>query len=357
VSKVGATQYWTTMLAEYKVGAATSAPPVMLTAADNPPATYDDSQIESWLASKLNADDPAWPKPDANTIYALFFPDGVTITMGGGGGPGDGGAPDAGGGGFQSSSCTSFGGYHANITLDGAHNNMDVAYAVLPRCATFGNLSGVDAITAAASHEFAESATDPFPADNPAYTSLDVHHGYWSRLLGGSEIGDMCAQNDSAFVKFPELPDYTVQRCWSNAAAMMGGDPCVPLPKGEVYFNAIPVMPDTVTTTTFGGANVTYKGVQIPVGMSKTIELDLFSSGPTKGPWTVDAVDSGYLRTGTAQLKFTFDKKQGQNGDKIHMTIEVLAAGRRKNESFLIISTLGSVLNGPSNLWAGVVGN
>jgi hypothetical protein len=34
-----------------------------------------------------------------------------------------------------------------------------------------------------------------------------------------------------------------------------------------------------------------WKGVKIPVGQSKTIELDLFSDGDTGGPWLVDVKD------------------------------------------------------------------
>ena len=44
----------------------------------------------------------------------------------------------------------------------------------------------------------------------------------------------------------------------------------------------------------------------------------------------------------------------GQNGDKLHMTINVLTAGRRNTESFFIESKLPS---GTYSLWAGLVGN
>jgi hypothetical protein len=364
VSKVGATQYWKAAVSEYGVGAATGETPIQLTTADNPSSTIDDTAIQAWLAGKLNSDDPAFPKPDANTVYTLFYPAGITITLGGGGGGGggpdggvddggaEGGSPaDAGGPGFVSSSCTSFGGYHSNIQLDANHGTMNVAYAVLPRCATFGQLTGLDAVTGAASHELIEASTDPYPQTLAAYAQVDDAHIYWMSLLGGGEVGDMCAQFDGVFTKFAELPDYTVQRTWSNKAAKAGQDPCVPALPNEVYFNAAPVL-DSISISIFG-QTVSVDGDQIAVGQSKTIELDLFSSGPTGGPWTLSALDGAGLRGQTPQLKFAFDNATGQNGDKVNMTVTVVSAGRRNRESFIIISQLGT----QKNLWIGEVGN
>jgi len=385
VNKVGATDYWKAATAEYGVGPATGAAPIVLTAADNPPAAMADSDIDTWLSAKLNANDPAFGKPDANTLYALFYPSSVTIYQGGGtGGPptGDGGAPeggtgtsdggtagsdagtggsDAGSGGIPqgaSLSCVNFGAYHANVTLDAAHNNMDVAYAVMPRCATDPIEPGIDVVnitTASASHEFAEAASDPFPMTKAAYASVDGPHRYWSRVLGGGENGDMCAQTPSSFTTFAELP-YQVQRIWSNKAAMAGGDPCMPLPQGDVYFNSVPQVTDTFSVTGGSGSTTTYKGVKIAVGQSATVPLKLFSSGPTSGDWTVEGIDGQYIRTQDptqALLKFSFDKTTGHNGDTVNMTINVVAAGRSKTETFLIESKLG----GQRFLWAGIVGS
>ena len=87
VSRVGATQYWTAATSEYGVGPATGLTPVVVV---DPAAatgnTITDAAIQTWLADILDGNDPAWPAPDANTVYALFFPSGVTITTGGGGG-------------------------------------------------------------------------------------------------------------------------------------------------------------------------------------------------------------------------------------------------------------------------------
>jgi hypothetical protein len=359
LTKVGATNYWNTIGSEYGVGSLVAEAPIQLTAADDPPAVYGDRQIRTWLEAKLGAvdggtADPAFPTPDGNTIFAFFFPPGVTIYTGGPR-PGDGGveggvAADAGPPAGSQVSCTSFGGYHNRVSLG---NSRDAAYAVIPRCSSFDGFTGIDAVTAAASHELVEGTTDPYIT---AFATTDDAHWYWATVLGGGEIGDMCAQTLESFTHFPDLPAYLVQRCWSNKAALKGGDPCVPLPSGDVYFNSFPVMPDMITVND-GTSTTTSKGVMIPVGSSKTIEIDLFSNVPTSQEWSLEALDSNRLAGGPAQLSFSFDKSRGQNGDKIHMTIKVLAAGSGNNEPFILISTLGTSATAPQNIWAGLVGN
>ncbi|MFO0586044.1 MAG: hypothetical protein U0441_00825 [Polyangiaceae bacterium] len=331
--KVGSTAYWTANTAEYGVGAATGLPPVV--SPDAPSGTIDDADIQTWLADRLNSDDPAFPAPDGDTLYAIYYPKGVSITLSGGG--------------PTSKSCTEFGGYHQNITLDAAHGGMHVAYAIMPHC-TYPGEKEIDTMTSTASHEYLEAATDPYPIDNPAYAQCDNAHIYWLFALGGGETGDMCAQQLESFYKFDELP-YTVQRSWSNKAAKAGNDPCVPAIPGSVYFNSAPVLPDNVTLNL--GQPVTMKGAQIAVGESKTIEVDLFSEGPTSGPWTVKAYDSSTIQGGSKQLDFAFDKTSGVNGEKLNMTITVLKASPYKAEVFYVVSEL----NGRKNLWIGLVGN
>jgi hypothetical protein len=326
VSNLGATPYFAAAVGEYGVSPATAHAPVQLT--ETAPPAIDDTAIQTWLKAKLNGDDPLWPSNDANTVYVLHYPAGTTVTLQG------------------QTSCSAFGGYHGDVQLDAAHGSAYVAYAVIPRCASFGTLTGIDATTGAESHEIAESVTDPYPQDNPAYATADDAHFEWVRFLGGGEVGDMCAQFAGAFTKFAGF-DYTVQRIWSNAHATAGQDPCRPELPGEVYFNASPVLPDAVVMSA-GGQPVTMAGVNIPVGQSKTIAVQLFSEAPTSGPWTVSAVNAG-----TAYLGFSFDKTTGSNGDTLMLTITVNSAPTRRNESFVVKSSLG----GQDNEWIGVVGN
>ncbi len=351
VNKIGGTQYWTAATSEYGVGPATSTQPVMLTEAapdtiDDTPTGTDLGQLQDWLTAKLNADDPAWPTNDSNTVYILHYPASTTITASG------------------QASCQAFGGYHGSTNLDTNHNSADVAYAVIPNCGTFGNLNGIDALTGAESHEIVEACTDPYvdsPTLQPAYATVDDAHLYWMRVLGGGEVGDMCAQFPNAFQKFSEV-GYVVQRTWSNKAAMAGHDPCQPPFEGEgSYFNAAPELKDTISTT-FQGQSISYKGVEIDLGDTQTIPLDLFSDGPVKAPWTVKGYDlSSAFGGGTTmpELGMSLDATQGENGQKLHQTITVEMAGHRGTETFLIVNKNGQMdpMGVPvENWWFGLVG-
>jgi hypothetical protein len=231
------------------------------------------------------------------------------------------------------------------------HGTLDVAYAVIPRCADFDGFGGIDAVTAAASHELVEAVTDPYPMVDPGYAQIDDSHFYWLRVLGGGELADLCAQQLSSFTKFSEL-DYTVQRSWSNQAAAGLHDPCAPSLPGLSYFNSAPVLPDTITVS-FGGPTIDYKGIQIALGETKDVEIDLFSDGPTNGPWSVMAYDVKDLFGQPKALDLTLDRTTGRNGEKLYLTIKVLIEGKHKTESFLLVSKLGD----QQNLWIGIVGS
>jgi hypothetical protein len=352
VDEVGAGSYWTAAVSEYGVGPATGEAPILLT--ETAPANIDDTAIQTWLAGKLDGDDPAWPAPDANTVYALHYPAGTNITLALGPGP-------------EAMSCNDFGGYHSNITLDGNHGSADVAYAVLPRCPAVPGTTVIQGLTESESHELIEASTDPYPITDPAYGDVDSAHAYWNLALGGGEIGDMCAQFSGVFTQFPGL-DYVVQRVWSNKAARAGDDPCVPPLAGEVYFNAAPELNDDATISYFG-ENVTVKSVAIPVGKSKTIDLDLFSDASTGGPFSVHVDDGQVINGGSALLSFSVGDTPtipcpsgtpagsvcvgGENGQKIPLTITVMSAGSGNMESFWVVSALPGDVN--ESFWIGVV--
>jgi hypothetical protein len=345
-TRVGATSYWNAAVSEYGVGPASALPPVMLT--ETAPTTTDDNTIQTWLAGKLDGGDPLWPVADANTIYALHYPTGTSITLQGLG-----------------ASCNTFGGYHSNITLEGG---MNVSYAVIPRCPDFDGMSIIDALTSTESHELVEASTDPYPITDPAYADVEESFTYWDEALGGGEVGDMCAQFDGVYVVFPELP-YMVQRIWSNKAALAGDDPCVPPLAGEVYFNAAPELGDV--TVSIEGQSATVKGMEIPVGKSKTVMLDLFSNANTSGPISVHIDDGNYLNGMAQLLSFSAPDSAtipcpmgapkgsvcvgGENGQKIPFTITVMTAGQGNQELFWVISEQPGNMN--ENFWIGLVSN
>ena len=323
---LGHSSYWAAMASEYGVGALRSLPVVVVSEAA--PSAPSDAQVQSWLAAKIAAGQ--LPAPDGNIVYAVYYPATTVITS------------------REGTSCTDFYGYH-----DQGVSQAGVAYpyAVLPRChdSIHADLDNVTNFTA---HELLEAATDPYLTTRPAYATVDADHAVWTLVAGGeSELADMCQlMPGAAYIRPSDLP-YAVPRSWSNAAAAASHDPCVPAPTGA-YFNAAPVLPDAVTIPV-GSSSLTTQAVKIPLGQSRTIEVQLYSDAPTSDPWKVEALDVATLQGKPALLKLSLDASTGSNGDVLHLTITPLQQGTGGLESFYV----GSALQGRSSLWVGLVSN
>ncbi len=311
------TTYWSDTTSEYGVGALTILPTIAQPG--TPPATLTDSDMTAALATNLTGANPAWGTPDSSTIYLFIVPPG-TIVMSDGAG------------------CTDFDGYHTETTVGGKQ----VPYAVSCSCAGFDG-PGIDLTqerTVNMSHELVESATDPFPNSNPAYTQEDNADLVWTIVTGG-EVADMCEDNlDSYYV--PPGATYMIQRSWSNKAATALQNPCVPVPAGSVYFNSFAA--DGLVSWTYPGqSTIKANGLAIPTGSSAVVDVHLYSSAPTSGPWTVSAYDYEALVNGTAaKLDFSFDTTSGQSGDVLHMTVKVLSEDEGiGGNAFILFSDLG----------------
>jgi hypothetical protein len=320
--------WWTAVGGEYGIAQPTGS--ALITVREKPPVAITDDEIKVWLADKLDGTHADFGAPDPTAIYTIFYDYGTTITY----------VP-----GFDS--CTQFGGYHEEVNV----GSVTVAYAVMPRCPGFvPGATDFEGMTGAASHEWLEATSDPHGRSEPAYLFVDSDHLVW-RAFPGAELGDMCEVESTAF--FKSGFGYEVQRTWSNLAAAASHDPCVP-PFSAPYFNSAPVLLDAVTID-FGdpsGPEPT-KGVRIPVGSSRTIDIDLFSDAPTTGAWTVDAFDVFALLGMTPSLSFSFDKRTGRNGDVLHLTITVTGLGAGGGSEFMLRSSLGSI----HHYWYGWVAN
>ncbi len=136
--------------------------------------SVSDTSIQHML-QHLIASEASVPKPSPNALYFVYIQPGTKVVQGG------------------SASCTSFCGYHNDISGQ-------VFYAVMPYpgCAgCTGSLSVLDALTSTSSHELCEAITDPIPGQ-----------GWYDDANG--EIGDICAWKNK------KLGKYTVQLEWSN---------------------------------------------------------------------------------------------------------------------------------------------
>jgi hypothetical protein len=254
-------RYWVDTTAEYGVGRPTILPgdasvvPVQ--------ATINVASIPGLLSRALADHQAALGPPRGDTIYTLFFPSGTKIE-GGGFTLCDPGAPSA---------------FHAELSL----SQTRVPVIVIPGCTTFPGhpeLTGAAALTPALSHELIEAATDPFPSTAPAFLETDDRHAMWAIALSGGEVADLC-ENEAPNLVTPDELGYPVQRSWSNAAARGTGGPCVPVPAGETYFNAVARLPDNVEFQR-DGAVTTFllPVVRATVGASASAMVDFQSVDP-----------------------------------------------------------------------------
>ena len=320
LQQLAGSAFWTAVAHEYGVGSLTIAPSVITS--DTPPTT--DTALQTIIKSHAGGTG-GWPAVTASTIYTVFLPDGVTLTMGGG------------------TSCTDFGGYHSEVSTTAG----SAIYALLPRCTNSTSFDPLQYNTIATSHELLEASTDPHPFTAPAYDTVDDEDAILG-LMPGGELGDMCEAVKAAYQ--PILGTYTVQRMWSNASAAAGHDPCVPV-LSTPYVEAAANMSDIQLST--GGGTLTTRGVTIPVGSQMDVEVDLYSDAPT-ADWTVIAYDvASHYQMQPAELQLTLDKTTGNNGDKLKLTIKRLAAAQNFGVSeFVLFSQVNGVNVGQ---WFGLV--
>jgi hypothetical protein len=147
----------------------------------DPAAQVSDGDIQALLQQEIGSN-AAFPQPGPNSLYFVFTPPGVTVSLG------------------SDLSCSVFCGYHDAI-------NGSVFYAVVPSpdCAGCQTPSGatLDAVTVISSHELCEAITDPIPGQG----------WYWfADQNDQGEIGDLCVG------QLKTVGQYTVQAEWSNAA-------------------------------------------------------------------------------------------------------------------------------------------
>lgn len=334
LQQIAASTYWPTIASEYGVGPLQIGSPILQSG--KAPAKLAEGDTLAWLDKGLADPSTPWGKVDANTIYMLVIPPQTDFISGTG--------SDA------VSCCADRGGYHDEVQLAGTL----VPYAVVCACAypELG-LNALDDLTSTIAHELIEAATDPFSVSAPAFSQQSNADAAWTDISDG-EVGDLCEFNQDSNIHVSGI-DYLVTRSWSNLAAAAGHEPCLPSPDPGPYFAAAPLVKDTVNILDFLGNPVQAKGVKIGLGQSRTVDVQLFSDGPVSGPWQVKAYDFEQEIQGQAKpkLAFTWDKSTGNNGDVLHLTIQVLATDSNwGGELFLIESKLGS----RTSEWMGVVG-
>jgi len=158
----------------------------------------------------------------------------------------------------------------------------------------------------------------------------------------------MCAINDG-FGRGPAAYPFLLSRGWSNkAVAANNMDQCQPdIRPSQPFVGAYPSMPNTVNIQGQSGP-----GVVIPVGQSKTIDINLFTFEPT-ADYTVIARQGVSVNPPT--LTFSWDKTTGHNGDTLHLTITSVSKSKAGYETFILQAYLPNATDAQKTAWAGIV--
>jgi hypothetical protein len=286
-----------------------------------------DSDIRQML--QAGVDDGSLPAPQAQMIYAVYFPMSAQISDGSG-----------------SVACVNFGGYHSETAILVGTGAVDVAYAVLPRCKAGSNTPGEirDYLTQVASHELAEAASDPFPYSKTGYLLVD--NDAWVPSLGlgsvGNENADVCF-----FAPAYQEGAYQVAAVWSNQAAKESRQPCQPLPiAADPTFFAAAVRTDKTTIATGRGSYASYGYLTVPKGGSVDAVVDVFSTaklphdlklfvGKDKG--TGDPTDMAAIPGG---IKGTLSRAQARNGNGVVLTLTAPANAVKGTYRFVVRAVL-----------------
>lgn len=312
--KLGASDYWKTTVGEYGIGAATSGAANHVHVTTPPPATSTAEEVEAFVAAQVGTAGSGWPAYDASTIYVLYIPTATQLTP--------------------------TGPYHSE-TMVGA--NAHVPFVVIDENA-HGTQPLLDAVTAAASHEIAETATNPRDLSmgtDLGLVDFDAMHVAYQISTGDNELGDLCeGKPDSVFMGPADLP-FSLQRLWSNKSAAAGHNPCVPAP-AEPYYNVTPLELENVSVFVDSDSTASSGlGYKIAIGAKKTIKVGFYSDAPVPGPWTITAVEGNYFSPATNhRLTIAVTQGSGKNGDM--GTIDVTANTQSLGAGNAVLMTVTS---------------
>ena len=162
------------------------------------------------VAAEIEAqvDGGALPIPDADSLYMVYFPKGIVLTLDNG-----------------MASCQSWCGDH-----EGFHSKKygNIAYAMMPDLSAgtgcdYGCSIGTttfDSMTVISSHEMTEAVTDPMC---PPMGQPNAAPGAWI-TTDQQEIGDLCVQESLINLSTPAAT-YAIQQEWDNSKSACSAGP------------------------------------------------------------------------------------------------------------------------------------
>jgi hypothetical protein len=219
-----------------------------------PAGDVTDEQIQATLSAAV--DGGVLPPADNNTIYAIFFPSSVTITLDG------------------DTSCSSFGAYHFAVT--GRAQNL--YYLAMPDCGS--SFRGFGVVTA---HELVEAMTDaiPTPGSNPDFPQA------WNDTQG-SEVGDLCEGSSGRVTT--ATGTFSVQGIWDEASGR-----CPIFRTNARDFNVSLAQPQV--SVTVGASNSAVIHTATSAGATQTLALSLVAPPGVTATLSPTQVTSGQSAT------------------------------------------------------------
>jgi hypothetical protein len=274
-------------------------------AANNGP-TIDDTQIQPELQAQIRAGH--LPVPDANTLFAVYFPDGKVITQGG------------------SSSGVQFCAYHGTVAAAGSLP--EFYYSILPGFGSPGFSGGgcgvgteFQNVTSVSSHELVEATTD---AEVGLATVLAPPLAWYDGTNG--EIGDICNGQQQAIVG-GDGRTYTVQQEWSNVqnncvvrGAVVNNDFSISANPASLSVTAGGSGTSTIATAITSGSaqSVSLSASGLPAGATVSFNPASVSSG---GSSTLTIATTSSTPSGTSTLTVTGTGTANTHSTSISLTV------------------------------------
>jgi hypothetical protein len=238
------------------------------------------------------------PRPDDERVYLAYLPAASSIL----------GIDDG---------CARFGtrAVHTTFAWPSGSNSAAWPIAFVLRCG-----DDLGELTATASHELVETASDPaldgFRLDRaPRSLPFSLH---------GTEVVDLCSLITLDDHR-ASVDGWTVDRVWSNQEARAARDPCVPHRANDPYVAVVPTQPIVTVTRAHPRAVVDL------VGISERMV-------PT---WSVGAFEIAALRGESGCLALDLDRRDAQNGAKLSLTVSAVRRCRG-DAAVILVSTLGT---------------
>jgi hypothetical protein len=324
---LGTSDWWHATVGTYGIADAVYGGAVVL---DNPYAgtSVRDSDFQTFLAQRIASG--ALPVPSDQTLYVVWLPTGTTLVD-----------PH----GLSNCGNNGYAGYHNAFTTtlpapsadggsdagnDAGGGVANIAYAIVADCGHGPN-------TVSASHEIAESVSDPLLAAMPAFylTSNDAWLPWYQGNQYGGEIGDLCILMPNVVMK---AGNFYVSRIWSNKAASASRAPCQP-DDSVNYGLAI----ETPLVTIKGVAKSGH--LVVAAGGTTTANGVFFSTAALPndaslavGTPTATSTLNG-LPTGVTA---TLSRTTAHNGEAVSLTITA-ANNAARGESFIVVrASLGA---------------